>query len=232
MRVLADLVASGQGNEGNYLLAARRQGGAVAHPIAEALGWLWSCGLLARDPDQPHTEGAFFVTRAGHRALERGLAVVRATERLRGGLHPEIENRARRQFLLGESEQAVFVAMKAIEVRVRALGGFSNEVIGTALMNQAFGPNGPLRDGAEIASEQDGIRALFAGAYALLRNPSGHREVDYDDVAEAAEAVGLASLLMRILDRVEQRQALVSASKAPTDLTPGQPGIGSDAPVP
>ncbi|HLG66320.1 MAG TPA: hypothetical protein VKV36_00445, partial [Acidimicrobiales bacterium] len=38
-------------------------------------------------------------------------------------------------------------------------------------------------------------------------NPAGHREVDYDDVTETAEAVGTASLLMRILDRVEQRLA-------------------------
>jgi hypothetical protein len=47
---------------------------------------------------------------------------------------------------------------------------------------------------------------LFAGAYATLRNPSGHRDVDYDDVAEAAEAVIAASLLMRILDRIERRR--------------------------
>jgi hypothetical protein len=39
----------------------------------------------------------------------------------------------------------------------------------------------------------------------VLRNPSGHREVDYDDVGEAAEAVTTASLLMRILDRIERR---------------------------
>jgi len=38
-----------------------------------------------------------------------------------------------------------------------------------------------------------------------LRNPAGNREVNYDDVAEAAEAVQVGSLLMRILDRVEQR---------------------------
>jgi hypothetical protein len=31
--------------------------------------------------------------------------------------------------------------------------------------------------------------------------------VDYDDVTEASEAVATASLLMRILDRVEQRLA-------------------------
>jgi len=40
---------------------------------------------------------------------------------------------------------------------------------------------------------------------AVLRNPAGHREVDYNDIAAAAEAVQTASLLMRILDRVEKR---------------------------
>ena len=48
---------------------------------------------------------------------------------------------------------------------------------------------------------------MFAGTYAVLRNPAGHREVNYDDVSEAAEAVLTASLLMRILDRVEARLA-------------------------
>ena len=35
---------------------------------------------------------------------------------------------------------------------------------------------------------REGTRALFAGSYAVFRNPAGHREVNYDDVAEAAEA--------------------------------------------
>jgi hypothetical protein len=39
----------------------------------------------------------------------------------------------------------------------------------------------------------------------VLRNPAGHRQVDYADLSEAAEAVQTASLLMRILDRVEDR---------------------------
>jgi uncharacterized protein (TIGR02391 family) len=209
--VLEDLVAQNQWNDGNYLSDYR--GGAL-YQIAEAFGWLRSCGLIARDPGQLNAPGAFFVTRAGHQALELGLAIVRATERLQGGLHPLIEARARRQFLLGESEQAVFVAMKAVEVRVRELGGFPDSLIGTDLMNQAFGQNGRLRDRDAVAGEQDGTRALFAGAYAVLRNPAGHREVDYDDVAEAAEAVCLASLLMRILDRVEQRLASTSTTKS------------------
>lgn len=96
--------------------------------------------------------------------------------------------------------------MKAVEVRVRELGGFGDDVIGVDLMNKAFGPNGPLTDTSAVKGEQEGIRALFAGAYAVFRNPSGHREVNYDDVTEAAEMVHTASVLMRILDRVEARE--------------------------
>ena len=41
---------------------------------------------------------------------------------------------------------------------------------------------------------------LFKGSYAVLRNPSGHRDVDYGNAAEALEAVAFASLLVRILN--------------------------------
>jgi len=64
-----------------------------------------------------------------------------------------------------------------------------------------------LTDASATEGERDGMRALFAGAYAVLRNPSGHRDIDYDDPAEAAEGVAVASLLMRMLDRIEQRSA-------------------------
>ena len=95
--------------------------------------------------------------------------------------------------------------MKAVEVRVRKLAGLGNDVFGVDLMNKAFRPNAPLTDPSAAKGEQEGTRALFAGTYAVLRNPAGHREVDYSDTSEAAEAVGTASLLMRILDRVEDR---------------------------
>jgi hypothetical protein len=48
-----------------------------------------------------------------------------------------------------------------------------------------------------------------------LRNPTAHRQVDYDDVAEAAEAVQTASLLMRILDRIEERLVQPDGDSAP-----------------
>jgi uncharacterized protein (TIGR02391 family) len=120
-------------------------------------------------------------------------------------LHPLIESAARDQFLGGKPDLAVFASMKAVEVRVRKLAGYGDEVYGTDLMNKAFGPNGPLTDLRQPKGEQDATRSLFAGAYGVLRNPAGHREIDYTDISEAGEAVQTGSLLMRILDRVEDR---------------------------
>ncbi|MDX6587242.1 MAG: hypothetical protein QOI31_1715 [Solirubrobacterales bacterium] len=130
-----------------------------------------------------------------------------ATERLQRGLHPKIEAEARTQFLIGKYELGVFAAMKAVEVRARKLAGFGDEVHGVDLINKCFGAKGPLTDSSAQKGEQEGMRALFAGAYAVFRNPTGHREVDYDDVVEAAEVVETASLLMRILDRIDRRIA-------------------------
>jgi uncharacterized protein (TIGR02391 family) len=120
-------------------------------------------------------------------------------------LHPLIEAEARPQFLINKAEQGVFASMRAIEIRVRKLAGFGEDVIGVDLINKAFGPTGPLTDLSGTNGEQEGTRMLFAGVYSVLRNPVGHRQVDYADLSEAAEAIQTASLLMRILDRVEDR---------------------------
>jgi hypothetical protein len=131
LAVLADLVATREGNSYNYLNSARhaRHPENVLQAISEAFGWLWARCLIAQAPAQTDAN-AIFVTRAGHDALRQGPDGVRARQRLQEGLHPDIERAARRQFLLGEYEQAVFVAMKAVEVRVRRLGGFGPDLVG------------------------------------------------------------------------------------------------------
>ncbi|HEY2265841.1 MAG TPA: TIGR02391 family protein [Streptosporangiaceae bacterium] len=129
-------------------------------------------------------------------------------------LHPIIESEARPQFLIGKPEQGVFASMRAVEIRVRRVAGLGEDVTGVDLMNRAFGPNGSLTDTSAVRGEQEGTRMLFAGAYAVFRNPAGHRQVDYTDLSEAAEAVQTASLLMRILDRVEDRLLAVARGAA------------------
>jgi uncharacterized protein (TIGR02391 family) len=203
--VLRDLIETNEWNEYNYLLGAgRAYQGSASEAIAEAMAWLRARALIARTPGQT-SDAAIFVTRTGRRVVADGPNAFYANERLQGGVHNLIEARARPQFLIGEYEQGVFASMKAVEVRVRQLGGFGDELIGVDLMNRAFGPSGPLTDPNAVKGEQEGTRAMFAGAYAVLRNPAGHRDVNYDDVTEAAEAVHTASLLMRMLDRVEAR---------------------------
>jgi len=174
------------------------------YTIGEAVAWLRSHAMIAHKPgdNRPDT---MFITRYGQEALDKGLEHIKSVERLQDNLHPVILAKARRQFLIGEYENAVFVSMKAVEVRVRKLAGFGNGLTGTDLMNKAFKANGPLADKSAPAGEVVGTMNLFSGAYAVLRNPSGHREVEYDDVTEASEAVIFASLLMRILDKVEKR---------------------------
>jgi uncharacterized protein (TIGR02391 family) len=116
-------------------------------------------------------------------------------------LHPSLESKVRPQFLMGEYEMAAFAAMRAVEVRVREMAGASDSDIGRNLMNFAFGDGGPLCDISLDPGERQARRELFAGAIGTIKNPTSHREVRYEDPTEASEAVLLADLLMRILDR-------------------------------
>ncbi len=204
--VLKDYLSTNEWSRHNYLNAVNNAGAsaAIQRALGEAFAWLEGRGLIAPDPTQSSST-AYFVTRTGRLVAEEGPDAFYATERLQRGLHPAVEAKARPQFLIGQYEQGVFVAMKAVEVRVRKLCKLGNEVIGVELMNRAWGRDGILTDAEAVPGEQEGTRALFAGAYAVFRNPSGHREVDYDDVVEAAEMVQTGSLLMRILDRAERR---------------------------
>jgi uncharacterized protein (TIGR02391 family) len=104
---------------------------------------------------------------------------------------------------MGEYELAAFAAMRSVEVRVREMGGFSDSEVGVKLMRKAFGPTGPLADVSLDPGEQEARRELFSGAIGTIKNPTSHREVRYDDPTEASEAILLADLLMRILDRIE-----------------------------
>jgi uncharacterized protein (TIGR02391 family) len=210
LHVLADLIASHELDEyytlkySHDLEHGYSANKAAQQAIAEAMSWLRSQGMIARQPANTSSD-AIFVTRWGHDASTKQLAEVRAVARVQANLHPLIQSKVRAQFLLGEYENAIFVAMKAVEVRVRKLASYGDDMYGLEMMTKAFKPGGPLADPAMPGGEVEGTMALFRGAYAVLRNPSGHREVSFDDVTEASEAVMTASLLMRMLDRIEQR---------------------------
>ena len=92
--------------------------------------------------------------------------------------------------------------MKQVEIRVRDLSKASAGDIGVPLIRQAFKPDGgPLADPKQEKGEQDATSSLFAGAIGTFKNPTSHRDVEYDDPTEASEIVLLGDLLLRMLDR-------------------------------
>ena len=173
---------------------------------SEALNWLVSKNLVARGKPSKRDLNSIFITRLGNKVLEAGLETIRAAERLDVALHDRLEH-VKSQFLLGEYELAAFAAMREVEIRVRELSGADSSLLGVKLMRNSFGEGGKLADLELDPGERVGIMELFAGAIGTFKNPSSHRQVDYADPTEASEVVLLADLLMRLLDRIEERVA-------------------------
>lgn len=200
---IADQQSAGlQPNRWNLLNEAHNAGRQQLAPVlSAALQWLEAKVLIA--PTGTNSERDWLlVTRRGVQVLKDGLAALQAGEQLDMDLHPRIGPSVRRQFLIGEYELAVLKAMREVEIRVRELSGLPG--IGRALIQNAFGKEGNLRDRTADTGEETARMELFSGAIGLFRNPPAHREVTFDDPTHAAEVIIVASLLMRILDQVER----------------------------
>jgi uncharacterized protein (TIGR02391 family) len=176
--------------------------------MQEGWDWLRTSGLLSlADPKQQGSDFAF-VTRMGEAALEDGgSARLAAQRRLGVDMHPLITGRVRQQFVLGEYELAAIAALREVEIRVRELAGASESDIGVRLMGEAFKPSSVLHDPSLDKGESEAIMALFRGAIGVFKNPSSHRQVEFDDPTEASEMILLADLLLRMLGRIEQRKS-------------------------
>jgi uncharacterized protein (TIGR02391 family) len=179
----------------------------LAQALAEAWDWLASNGLVAEAVTgmfggRMPVEGWSFVTRLGRRVASHPRAEewIAAERRLGVTLHPRLEERARRQFVVGEFAAAAFVAMREVEITVRERAGLDETVIGTDLMNRAFADDGPLTDPGAPRAEQEGLRSLYRGAISVFKNPASHRHVHYDDPTQAAEIVLFADLLLRLIE--------------------------------
>lgn len=170
--------------------------------LEEAFAWMRREVWIANEPSQ-NSSNWFFVTRRGWEVLDdpAGLARAQAEARLYVDLHPRLARRVRAQFLLGEYEPAALLAMREVEIVVRDRAGAANGDIGVALMKEAFKPDGPLADPRLETGEQQARMALYWGAIGMFKNPSSHRQVDFDDPILASEVVLLADLLLRLLDR-------------------------------
>lgn len=182
----------------------------VNRALMEAWAWLEREVFLTRDANQPGRW--FWVTRRGQRVTSREEfeAYRKASLLPKGQLHPLIAGKVYPAFLRGEYDTAVFQAFREIEVAVRAAGKLPDDLVGVNLMRDAFrpvkntNPSGPLTDTLLPVAEQEGMVSLFAGAISLYKNPQSHRNVP-TAAADAAELIGFASQLLRIVDRLKLR---------------------------
>ncbi|MGV9365630.1 TIGR02391 family protein [Amycolatopsis sp. NPDC003731] len=208
--ILRDYKAGDGWNWQNWMRGAEQQGTArdreIGRALSEGWSWLMTHGLVVRDPSQPSAD-AYVVSRLGEETLRFGVGKLAAAERLGMSLHPRIAQLVEQQFLLGEYDVAVFVAMREVEIRVRDLAGASDSDLGTKLIDKAFAPGipGVLVDPKAEPGEQQAMLNLFKGAIGMFKNPTSHRAVKYEDPAVAGDAVLLADLLLRLLDGIEAR---------------------------
>ena len=181
----------------------------VRDRLADAWAWLESNGLVGFQPAQSFSALARRVTAAGTRALQdSGFQRLQAAVRLNSELHPALASTSvRSQFLIGDYELEAFVSLRQVEIRVRSLGGYPDDLLGMKLMERAFSPGaGPLCDPSADPGEQQARMALFRGAIGTFKNPTSHRAVGYDSPTLASEIIMLADLLMRLLDQAQARQ--------------------------
>lgn len=172
----------------------------ISQALMEAWIWLEREGMIAPKPGEQG--GWVFITRRGKKLQQAAdLTAYRNADMLpKRLLHPVIAQKVWATFLRGDYDTAVFQAFKEVEVRVREVGSFDTQDIGTDLMRQAFhAENGPLTDPQMPAAERQALSALFAGAIGLYKNPHSHRNVQIDAV-EAVEMITIASHLLKIVD--------------------------------
>jgi uncharacterized protein (TIGR02391 family) len=175
----------------------------VTLALTEAWAWLEGQGLLIRDPGYM---GAHEIRKLSRRAnrlaaepdARRALSFRRIPKE---SLHPRIREDVWELFHRAKYDTAVFEAMKAVEVAVRAAAGYTDADYGADMIARAFHEDkGPLRDPNMQPAERSARRSLFVGAFGSYKNPHSHRNVALDDPDEAAEIVALACHLLRIVD--------------------------------
>ena len=185
----------------------------VDKALMEAWGWLENQGLLVKAASSAGSW--FFVSKAGHQlASEVNTASFRNTGLFpKHQLHPVIAEKVYPAFLRGKYDTAIFEAFREIEIAVRQACRLPQDLVGDNLMRAAFTPAennrpaGQLADTQLPAGEQRAMSHLFAGAFGVYRNSTGHRHVP-TDAAEAVEVIMFASQLMRTVERLKLKAAL------------------------
>jgi uncharacterized protein (TIGR02391 family) len=204
MNVLACLCSDGSPkfHRLNFFNGLKNYKDPAVYAIAEAWSFLEQEGLIAEEPYD--TNHWMFVTRRGQKIFKSGnFKQYKALKALPKELLDAIlASKVIPPLMRGDYDSAIFEAFKEVEIRVRPLSELSDSDLGVNLMRKAFHPeNGPLTDSTQLQSEKQVISDLFAGAIGSFKNPSSHRDIDFDDIEEVIKLILLADHLIKISER-------------------------------
>jgi uncharacterized protein (TIGR02391 family) len=182
----------------------------IAKVLTEAWLWLEREVLIAPKPGQDRNW--IYITKRGKILLESSDLDIHVYKR--GNLipievlDPVLASKIRHLFIRGDYDTAVFQAFKEVEVRVRKAASLPLQTIGVDLVRQACHPeSGKLTDYNAIKAEREATSNLFAGAIGLFKNPSSHRDANWEDAGECAELIYFANYLLRLIEkRMQSKQ--------------------------
>jgi hypothetical protein len=100
-------------------------------------------------------------------------------------------------------DMAVRTAVVILEERLRDVGGISDEIIGQALVNKAFGDKGVLANAIGSKPKQQGYRDIYAGVVGVFRNRYAHRLVD-PTPEDGGAFIVFVNLLLKMLEELRQ----------------------------
>lgn len=191
----------------NFLIALESEGyvqerkGGILEAITEAWMWLEREGMLAPRPGKDRNW--IYVTKRGRILAEQSDISKYLLSNIipEQSLDPILANKVLPLFIRGDYDTAVFQAFKEVEIRVRKAADLKQEMIGVDLVRKAFDvENGKLTNLGRPKAEREAMAHLFAGAIGLYKNPSSHRDIDWEDPQECAELIYFANHLLRIID--------------------------------
>ncbi|MBY3087983.1 TIGR02391 family protein [Rhizobium laguerreae] len=188
------------GNDSPYPIEKAQD---VKIAISEAWLYLVAQGMIIPSPDGNGINGFSILSRRAKSFEDEAAFARHGVSRLlpKEILHERFADKVWAAFVRGEFDGAVFQATKSVEVYVREVGGFGNELLGVKLMQEAFKPDGGiLTDANAEAGERLARMQLFCRAIGSYKNPNSHRDVNMEDPLEALEIILLANHLMKIVD--------------------------------
>lgn len=171
--------------------------------------------------------GLIYITESGRRALEvvetaqrpqrdaqeAWVEVARLRRRLQiaerslPSLISDDELRGRCEDLLAADahhDRVVREACVILEDRVRRAIGASKSLVGTSLMERAFGPKSGLLQLSDEDQEQLGAMQAYRGVMAFFRNAAGHNLIDSYTQEDALRFVVFVDLLLTMVGKVSE----------------------------